>query len=154
MKRILNMAGAAVALVAVSAAVPAQARDHWDRHDGIDAGDVLTGVAVIGGVAAIAAALDRDGGRYGYGYRSGYHRAVNACAYHADRYGRGQVRIVDVDRRGNDRYRVRGVLDVRDGYRDHRYDRYDRGRRDLSFSCTARSSGRVTDFDVHRRNYW
>ena len=44
-------------------ATPAMAR-HWHRHDrGIDGGDVLAGVLLIGGVAAIAAAASSKANR-------------------------------------------------------------------------------------------
>ena len=163
---------AAAAALTVSAAAPAQAQYRHDRDRGIDAGDIITGVAVIGGIAAILGAFDRDGGRYGYDnryrYRDGYENAVNACAIEAERFGRGQVQVTDVDRRGNDRYRVEGVIQA--GYGgydrrydsrydrryDSRYDRYDRrsyGRYDqrVEFECTARGNGRITDFDIDRR---
>ena len=169
-----TMLGAGVAaLAAISFAAPAQARDRWDRHDGIDAGDIITGVAVIGGIAAIASAIGRDGNRYGYGYRDryrdGYNYAVQSCAQEAQRMSRGRVQITDVDRTGNDRYRVRGVVEADYGYgggydrydRGGRYDRYDRydrgGRYDRGygrygrdgrddFTCYARGNGRITDF--------
>ena len=165
-----TMLGAgAAALAAISFATPADAQ--WrgrDRHDGIDAGDIITGVAVIGGIAAIASAIGRDDGRYGYGYgnryRNNYNYAVQACANEAQRMGRGRVQITDVDRVGNDRYRVRGLVQGgygggygydRGGYDRGGYDRYDRydrgyggdrgyGRDD--FTCTARGNGRITDF--------
>ena len=149
---------AAAAVVTVSAAAPASAQyygrsyqgRHYDR--GIDAGDIITGVAVLGGIAAIASALGREGG-YGYGnrYRDGYGAAVNACGYEAERYGRGgQISVTDVDRRGSYSYRVRGVIDSGGGYGYDRggygynrgYDNYGRS----SFTCTARSDGRVTNF--------
>ena len=156
---------AAAAVVTVSAAAPAQAQYYgrnYHRYDrGIDAGDIITGVAVLGGIAAIASALGRDGG-YGYGnrYRGGYSAAVNACGYEAERYGRGgRVSVTDVDRRGSYSYRVRGVIDSGGGYGYDRggygygYDRggygYNRGYDNYgrsSFTCTARSDGRVTNF--------
>ena len=156
-----TMLGAgAAALAAISFATPADAQ--WrgrDRDRGIDAGDIITGVAILGGVAAIASALDRDGSRYGYGYRDryrgGYNYAVQACASEAQRMGRGRVQIVDVDRVGNDRYRVRGLVQGgyggygydRGGYdRYDRNDRYDRGYGRDDFTCTARGNGRITDF--------
>ena len=149
-----TMLGAgAAALAAISFAAPAEAQ--WrgrDRDRGIDAGDIITGVAILGGIAAVASALDRDGSRYGYGYRDryrgGYNYAVQACANEAQRMGRGRVQITDVDRTGNDRYRVRGL--VQGGYGYDRYDRgyggYDRGYGRDDFSCTARGNGRITDF--------
>jgi len=161
-----TMLGAgAAALAAISFAAPAEAQ--WrgrDRHDGIDTGDIITGIAVLGGIAAITSAIGRDNGRYGYGYgnryRSGYNYAVQACAQEAQRMGRGRVQIIDVDRAGNDRYRVRGIVEA--GYGgygggydrgyDRDYGRYDRGGygygrdgRD-DFTCTARGNGRITDF--------
>ena len=156
------IAGAATAAVlSVSMAAPAEAQYRYRRHydRGIDAGDVIAGVAIIGGIAAIASALDRDGGRYGYGYRDryrdGYSVAVNSCGDEAERMARGRVRITDVDRTGNDRYRVRGIVergyDRYDNYgrddRYDRYDRYDRGRGD-DFTCYARGNGRITDFNL------
>ena len=168
--KFLTAAGAA-ALVAVTAAAPAEARHrdrYRDRDRGIDAGDIITGIAVLGGIAAVTSALGRDYGRYGYGYgnryRGDYTAAVNSCAYEAERIGRGRVQITDVDRTGNDRYRVRGVVEAgydRGGYGydnrygrydnryDNRYDRYDRyQRRGDDFTCYARGSGRITDFNL------
>ena len=158
---------AAAALLTVSAASPAEAQYRRDRDRGIDAGDVITGVAILGGIAAIASAIGNDGNRYGYGYRNryrdGYSAAVQACGYEAERYSRGQVRITDVDRRGNDSYRVRGV--VEGGYdrydrgydrrRDRDYGRYDYDRNDRDgFTCIARGNGRVQDFRLNdRANY-
>jgi hypothetical protein len=114
----------------------------------------------------VSSAIGRDSGRYGYGYRDryrgGYTAAVNSCGYEAERIGRGRVQITDVDRTGNDRYRVRGVVDSgydryddrygrydnRYGRYDNRYDRYDRYSRNSrdDFTCYARGNGRITDF--------
>ena len=163
-----TMLGAgAAAVAALTFAAPAQAQySRYDRYDrgrgGIDAGDILTGVAILGGIAAVTSAIGRDDGRYGYGYgnryRNNYNYAVQACAQEAQRMGRGQVQILDVDRTGNDRYRVRGIVQA--GYGGYGaygggYDRYGRddgryygrssyGRDD--FTCTARGNGRITDF--------
>lgn len=159
-KTMLGAGAAAVAALSFAAPADAQYR-RYDRHRGADAGDIITGIAILGGIAAIGSAIDRDGSRYGYGYRDryrgGYNYAVQSCAQEAQRMGRGQVRILDVDRAGNDRYRVRGV--VQSGYQsgyggNDRYDRYDRGYdsrygygagRD-DFTCVARGNGRITDF--------
>ena len=173
------IAGAATAAaLTVTAASPASAQS-WDyrRHNnGIDTGDVVAGVAVLGGIAAIVAAMSNDGNRYGYDnryrYRDDYANAVNACGYQAERYGRGgQVRITDIDRRSRSSYRVRGVIDAGygnyGGYGAYGYDRYGRnggygydrygrnGRyggygQQAAFACTARWDGRVTDFDIGR----
>jgi len=165
MKKVL-IGAAAAALATVSAAAPAQAqyRDNWDRRGGLDTEDIVTGVAVIGGIAAILSALDRDGGRYGVAnrsrYRDGYSQAVNSCGYEAERYGRGQVRITDVDRRSNGRYRVEGVVENGYGGYDTRYDRgYDRRydarqqSRDYGdrFTCVAYDNGRIAEFRMRDR---
>ncbi|QLC23278.1 hypothetical protein HFP51_14415 [Parasphingopyxis sp. CP4] len=149
----------ATAATALAVAAPAQARD----NDGIDAGDVIAGVLVLGGIAAVAAAIDgNDDNRYerhhtrhgDYNYRGDYRRgdyrqgqrlrprqAVNRCRraarQEASRYGRAQVtEITEVDRR-SDGYRVRGRLLVEEGRygrRGYRTADYDRGR----FSCRVR----------------
>lgn len=63
----VRKSAAALALLAsVSmAATPALARDRsWGRHhDRVDAGDVLTGILIIGGIAAIASAAGDNGKR-------------------------------------------------------------------------------------------
>jgi len=159
MKKLLLGAAAAALTVVSAAPASAQYYDRYGRRGGIDAGDIATGIAVIGGVAAILSAIDRDGGRYGYDnryrHRDGYGAAVNACAIEAERAGRGQVRITDVDRRSNDRYEVEGVVEGGYGGYDTRYDRgYDRrydGReyaRDYGerFTCVAWGNGRIAEF--------
>ncbi|HEX9964537.1 MAG TPA: hypothetical protein VGB04_06085 [Allosphingosinicella sp.] len=163
-KTILGAGATAVAALGFAAPAEAQYRDRYYDRDrgGIDAGDIITGIAVLGGIAAITSAIGRDDSRYGYGYgnryRGNYNYAVQACAQEAQRMGRGQVQILDVDRAGNDRYRVRGIVQA--GYGggyggydrgyDRRYGRYDRGGygnygRD-DFTCVARGNGRITDF--------
>lgn len=171
---------AAAALVTMSAATPAQAqyRD-YDRRDrgGINVGEVIAGIAVVGGIAAAASAIaggDRYNrgynngyGTYGYGYDNAYGygegAAINACQYQAARYGRAS--ITDVDRRNNRTYRVRGVIDAgynngygNGGYNDGYYNRgYNRGgyggyeRR--TFTCNVRDDGRVTKFNTGRARY-
>ena len=166
---------AAAALITVSAATPAYA-DHRRDHDGIDVGDIVTGVAVVAGVAAAVSAIGGQGrydpynrgygypsrgyGGYGYGY-GGEQLAVDACASYAQRYG-GQVQITDVRRDGRRSFDVYGVIQT--GYKtynrgyDRRYDpRYDRGYNrgygyggQVAFECDVRDDGRVTDFDTRR----
>jgi hypothetical protein len=164
-KTMLGAGAAALAAISFAAPAEAQYRDRYRDRGGIDAGDILTGVAILGGIAAVTSAIGRDDGRYGYGYgnryRGGYNYAVQACGQEAQRMSRGAVQITDVDRVGNDRYRVRGVVDgggygFGRGDRYDRYDRYDRGyggyngytRRGYGedFTCTARGNGRITDF--------
>jgi len=148
-KTMLGAGAAAVAALSFAAPAEAQYR-RYDRDRGIDAGDIMTGVAILGGIAAITSALSRDGSRYGYGYgdryRSHYNYAVQACAQQAQRMSRGQVQILDVDRAGNDRYRVRGVVQAGYGGSYGGYDRYDRGYGRDDFTCVARGNGRITDF--------
>ena len=158
------LAGAgAAALMAVSAASPAQAqyydRDRYDRDRGIDLGDVAAGVAIIGGVALAIGALtgndrsdryNRYDPRYGnnYGYANygygGERAALNACTSVAQRYGQVE-RISDVDRRNNGTYRVRGRVLVRE-YSNRGWNRGSNWDRE-SFTCYAQGN-RVYDFRV------
>lgn len=149
----------ATAATALAVAAPAQARD----NNRVDAGDVIAGVLILGGIAAVAAAVsdDDNGDRYqrAHSRNDGYNRntrnnrnarrhqmrprqAVNQCSnaarQQASRYGRAQVtEITEVDRR-NDGYRIRGRLLVqegRQGRRGHyRNAGYDQGR----FTCRVR----------------
>ncbi|MEO0439429.1 MAG: hypothetical protein AAF067_01005 [Pseudomonadota bacterium] len=134
---------AAAAAMAVSA-TPAQARD---KDNGISAGEVLAGVAVVGAIAAIASSGKKDRGyndvrydrgyygdrRYNNGYRKiGKRKAINRCIRAAEnratRHGRATVtRVGDVDRTRYG-YKVKGRILVEKG----RYGRYvDKGR----FTC-------------------
>jgi hypothetical protein len=159
----------AAAAATMVAATSADARDRgWGRgHDGIDAGDVIAGALIIGGIAAIASAGSRDryydrndrrydrgygydDGGYGY-YNNGYNsrravdQCVNAARRDAGRYGWARVTdVTSIDRvRGG--YVVRGRLVVDRGgrgydrgyYYDRYDDRYDKGR----FSCVTRYGG-------------
>ena len=156
-KTMLGAGAAAVAALSFAAPAEAQYRDRYRDRGGVDAGDILTGVAILGGIAAITSAMGRDDSRYGYGYgnryRGNYNYAVQSCAREAQRMGRGQVQILDVDRTGSDRYRVRGIVQAGyggyGGY-DRGYDRrYDRGYGSYGrddFTCVARGNGRITDF--------
>ena len=135
-----GIATAAVGAMALAGATPAQARD----RDGIDAGDVVAGALIIGGIAAIASAASKE--RYGDGYRYRESRyghgnsraAVERCVRAVERDARRagyrfaevtQIRDVDRERRG---WEVTGRLVVdgkrgwgaRDGYRDGHRDGY------------------------------
>ena len=163
-KSLLGVAGAAVA--ATSLAAPAEAqryRRYHDRDRGVDAGDVIAGVAIVGGVAALISALDGGSryGRYDDRYSRGRSRggtarqAVDACAraarrearYDGDRARVGQIE--DVERAGNGYYRVYGTLNVQD--RDFGYRRgYDTQR--ARFTCTA-GYGRVADLNIGQSGY-
>lgn len=133
----------AAGAMAVTAAAPAQAqwRDR-DRGDGIDAGDVIAGALIIGGIAAVAAAASNGRGdrydRYDRGYdRAGSPRqAVEQCVYAAERSAsrrsyRGHAKVTDIrsiDRK-RDGYTVKGRIAVNTNDRDWRRGdaRYGRG---------------------------
>ena len=167
-----GIATAAVGAMALAGATPAQARD----RDGIDAGDIIAGAVILGGIAAVASAVgkndryrdgyrygDRDyrGDRYGFGDRGGNARAaIERCVSAVERDARRagyrfadvtEIRDVDRERYG---WEVKGrlVVDGSRGYgrynsRYNRYDRYDRGGRwDRGYD---RDAGRFT-CDVSR----
>ena len=83
------------------------------RDDGIDAGDVIAGALIIGGIFAVASAVDssnkRDD-RYDQDYQANadFDRAVDACV---NRVGRDE-RVGSVDKVGRTRsgYSVSGTL--------------------------------------------
>ncbi len=139
----------AAGAMAMTSAAPAFARD---RHDnGIDAGDVIAGAVILGGIAAILSSSKRDNYRYDnrrYGYNNNHYRrgnprrAVEKCVRAAERDARRYgyrfadvTQIRDVDRkRGGWRVKGRIVVDGQRGYRGrynnhrgyNRYDNYDR----------------------------
>ena len=131
----------AAGAMAMTSATPAQARG---GHDGIDAGDVIAGALIIGGIAAVAAAASHDNNRgynngyvyEGRGYNNGYNgynragdsrQAVEQCVYAAQqgasRYSnRGGAQVTDIrsiDRK-RDGYRVKGRIAVNTGNRNWR----------------------------------
>lgn len=136
---------AAAAAVAVSGAAPAIARD---RHgDGINAGDIIAGALIIGGIAAIASAAgndrdsryepydrgyDRDGygdsWRYGNRYydrgnpRDAVERCVRAAERSAGRYSYGNADVTDIRdiRRTGQGFEIRGRIAVNSMGRDWR----------------------------------
>ncbi len=142
----------AAGAMALASATPAVAGDrHRDR--GVDAGDVIAGALVIGGIAALAGAFDGDDRRdrryrdrrhhngYGYNRRGGGQRAVQRCIRVAERQARrfGGYRFADVTQiRDIDRtrygWRVKGRIQV-EGLQGRGYgygnQGFDRGR----FTC-------------------
>lgn len=142
----------ATAATALATATPAEAqrRYHDRHHDGIDAGDVIAGALIIGGIAAIASAADNDRGYRGYdrgyrgydgGYNNGYgyydngynsrqgvEQCVRAAQRQASRAG-GFARVTDVTRidRVRGGYEVRGRLVVQDRGWNGGYRNWDRG---------------------------
>ncbi|BBC72520.1 conserved hypothetical protein [Altererythrobacter sp. B11] len=167
----------AAGAVAITSASPAFARERrYDHDDGIDAGDVIAGALIIGGIAAVAAAASNNRDRRDYrdyrdgrGYRDSPRSAVEQCVYAAERTasrysygGRAKVTdIRDIDRR-RDGYRVKGRIAVNTHGRDWRVgdNRYGRGwNNDYrgwndryrgydagSFTCRV-EYGRVVDID-------
>ena len=107
---------------------------------------ILTGVT--GAALSILAAATPAQAQWhdGYRYRGGSHVAVNACVDRAERSTRGRVRVTDVDRRGDNRFRVRGVI-------ERGFENRGRHHRGAWFTCSARGSGRVTSFDINRRGW-
>lgn len=164
----------AAGAMAMTSVAPAAARDRNDR--GIDAGEVIAGAVILGGIAAVlSAGKNRDDHRYDdrdyryndRNYRPAYNgnrgngeRAVQMCINAVERDSRRagyrfsdvtQIRDVDRDRNG---WEVKGrlVVDEGRGNRGGRYDRYDRSDRydrrmdEGRFTCDIRR-GRVVDID-------
>jgi len=116
---------AAAALLATSLATPADARGrHRHHHDDVDAGDVIAGAALIGGIAAIASAITRD-------KRARQDAAVEECAQEAEYRGQGRVSEIVNVRKSKGYFTVEGVVD-RDGG-------------GAAFMCTVRN-GRIYSF--------
>lgn len=136
----------------LATAIPASAqnyggrhRDHYGRHDGISAGDVIAGAIVIGGLAAILSSgngnrsrdrnydprndrdYDRNYDGYDWNRNGGSREAIERCVAAVERRGgrRSDVdvrRITDIDRiRGG--YQIAGNVAV--DYRGRDRDRYD-----------------------------
>lgn len=160
----------AAGAMALATATPAMADDRRDR--GIDAGDVIAGAVIIGGIAALAGAFDGDRNRdrryrdrnfrnnhRGYDHNVRYNNrgfnngrnAVERCVRAAERQARrfGGYRFADVTQiRDVDRtrggFRVKGRIEV-DGARGHGYrnQNYDRGK----FTCyVGRGQRPLVDF--------
>lgn len=114
----------AAGAMAVSSATPALARDNGG---GINAGEVIAGALIIGGIAAVAAAASKNDRNSGYGYyqRRGYsygygnpRQAVTQCVRAAEasagRYSHGRASVTDI-RSVNDRkngYDIKGRIAV------------------------------------------
>jgi hypothetical protein len=167
----------AAGAMAMASATPAQAqfRDRDRDRGGIDAGDIIAGALIIGGIAAVTGAIGGrnrgyDGRVYEGGYGNGYNnygagdsrQAVEQCVYaaqqNASRYsygGRAQVTdIRDIDRK-RDGYTVKGRIAVntrndnwqRGWNNDYRgYNNRNAGYDSGNFTCKVRY-GRVYDLD-------
>ena len=145
--RTLSVAPALLAALTL-AATPVQAQHRHGRHhdNGVDVGDILTGVLIIGGIAAIASAVegDRDRDRrsappypdqrrgdYRYDEGRGLDRAVSLCVDAIERDAR--VDTVDAVNRNARGWMVTGSL----------YDGQD-------FSCSIGADGRIEAINYGR----
>jgi hypothetical protein len=150
------LAALAAGALAVTSAAPALASD--DRRGGPSAGEVIAGVAIIGGIAALAGAFDRNrdaqwhdanwrggpGGWQGQGFGRGERGLVERCAINAEIEARRRggfraaqvTRIRNVDRTRDGGFRVRGDLEVQGSRFSNR--NFDRGR----FNCFVDGRGR------------
>jgi len=120
--------GVIMAAMVASLASPAEARRrHHRHHDDVDAGDVVAGAVVIGGIAAIASAIKQD-------KRRKQDMAVDRCSGEAEsRTGERVAEIFSVGKRKG-YYTVEGALDGGDGP-------------GAGFTCTVRR-GTVYEFQT------
>ena len=157
-----TLAAAAAGALAITSASPALA-DNERRGGGPGAGEVIAGVAVIGGIAALAGAFDGDRARvsgwedanwrgrdgwdrgWGHGFGRGDRGVVERCARNAELEARRRggwrlaqvTEIRDIDRTRDGAFRVRGVLEVQ-GAPGFSRNNFDRGR----FNCFVDGRGR------------
>ena len=119
MKTIAGLAAAA--LLATTFAAPADAR-HRRHRDNVDAGDVIAGAIVVGGIAALLSAGSTER------KRAKQDAAVDACAAEAEyRAGARVSEILNVGKRRG-YYTVEGLLDGDGDGLGHQ----------TSFTCTVR----------------
>ena len=112
---------AAALLASVAAPADARGRRHHRHHDAVDAGDVVAGAVVVGGIAALVSAI-------GEARRAKQDAAVDRCSAEAEGRTGGRVsQILHVSKRKG-YYTVEGALDAGD-----------------SFTCTVRR-GTIYEF--------
>jgi hypothetical protein len=170
MKAFAKTALLAAGVASLAVATTAQARGYYHDRDRIDAGDVIAGVLILGGIAAVASSISNKDSRYdgygrdryrdrgydrGYGYNDGYRynsraaveQCVRAARNKAQRYGWARVTdVTSIDRiRGG--YVVRGRLVVEE--RGNRYNGWGRGY-DQGY---GRSWDRNDRYGYHYNNY-
>ena len=118
------------ALLATSIATPADARGRYRHHDrdDVDAGDVVAGAIIVGGIAALLSAGNKQE------KRAKQDAAVDACAQAADYRGHGGIAEVTNVSKRKGYYTVQGLLD-------------DNGRPGDAFTCTVRG-GSIYSFRV------
>lgn len=121
-KSIMGLAAASL-LLTVATPAAARGRHHHRHHDDVDAGDVVAGVVVAGGIAALVSAI-------GEAKRAKQDAAVDRCSAEAEGRTGGRVsEILHVGKRKG-YYTVEGALDRGD-----------------SFTCTTRH-GTIYDFQA------
>ena len=101
--------GAAAVALLVTAAAPAQA-GHWrhHHHDDVDAGDVVAGAVIVGGIAAIASAITQ-------GNRQKQDAAVEGCSTEAENRTGGRVAEILHVGKSKGYYTIDGRLQLGDG---------------------------------------
>jgi hypothetical protein len=118
MRKFIAVAASGALLLA---AAPAQAGGwHHHHHDDVDAGDVVAGAVIVGGIAAIASAITQ-------GNRQKQDAAVEGCSTEAENRTGGHVAEIRHVGKNKGYYVVEGWLDGGDG-----------GPR-RSFGCTIRN---------------
>ena len=123
MRHFVTALAAACLLGSVAAPADARGRRHHRHHDEVDAGDVIAGAVVVGGIAALVSAV-------GKARRAKQDAAVGRCSAEAEERTGGRVsEILHVGKREG-YYTVEGALD-------------DGG----SFTCTVRR-GTLYDFQT------
>lgn len=159
MQRSSRLAATLLSAAALSlAATPAMAGPRWGwggyhHRDRVDAGDVLTGILIIGGIAAIASAASNNKKRDRYERRdrddryerdfsreddrpqwqegTGINGAINRCLGEVTR-GADRNAEIDAVNRDGDGWRVEGRTEGDD------------------FTCTIDGSGRIRNIQVAR----
>ena len=103
------IAGIAASALLVMATAPAQA-EHWRHyhHDDVDAGDVVAGAVIVGGIAAIASAITQ-------GNRQKQDAAVEGCSTEAENRTGGRVAEILHVGKSKGYYTVDGRLQLGDG---------------------------------------
>jgi hypothetical protein len=99
-------AAAGAALLGSMLAAPADARGRWHHrhHDEVDAGDVVAGAIVIGGIAALASAI-------GGGNQAKQDSAVDTCSREAESRLDGRVTDIAGVTRRKGYYTVEGAVE-------------------------------------------
>ncbi|MGN6496794.1 MAG: hypothetical protein ACTHK5_05560 [Tsuneonella sp.] len=137
-------------------------RYRYRHHDGIDGGDVLAGVLILGGIAAIASAASNSSRNRTYRYPDTYPNPDYRTRPYEYRPYRGDSRYLDSNG-------INGAIDscVREIERDRRIGRVDSVDR-LSdgwrvtgsvaggegFTCRVGNDGRIDDVDYGARAGW